>query len=198
MLPSSWNWTVKTLLANTLLVLSAVVAIQANAAQITCGNEYRTATLGSAELCETGSGNTKESNIEDYFGGDWDHLAGLNSSATDGYLTVNLLSGSWGSHGLTTGTWAIDESFWSVYGSAALSIHVGNGRYDPDHFAWTISEGQTSGTWSYERLTGNGGGLSNMHLWGSGEPKATSVPEPSTVVLLFMGLMSLVVARRRS
>lgn len=168
----------------------------ANASTITCGNQYRTASLTSAEACFTGSGNTKLSHIEDYFDGEWDPLGGVSSSTTNGYLTVNLLTGSWGSGGPITGTWAIDQSFWSVYGTASLSIHVGNGRYDPDHFAWLITDGQTSGTWSYTKLSGNGGGLSNMHLWGSGEPKV-DVAEPSLLMLIVVGLLSVLVARRR-
>nr|WP_324259431.1 hypothetical protein [Cellvibrio fontiphilus] len=184
------------------VVVASLWSMVASAGTISCGNQYRTASLTSAELCFTGSGNTKESDIESYFGGDWDHLGGVagaannNASITEGYLTVTLTSGTWGATGLITGTWAIDSSFWTVYGKAALSVHVGNGKYDPDHFAWTISEGNTSGTWYYERLSGNGGGLSNMHLWGSGEP-ATQVSEPNVALLLMLGLLSMFVARRR-
>ncbi len=184
------------------VVVASLWSMVASAGTISCGNQYRTASLTSAELCFTGSGNTKESDIESYFGGDWDHLGGVagNKNAggtiTEGYLTVTLTSGTWGATGPITGTWAIDSSFWTVYGKAALSVHVGNGKYDPDHFAWTISEGNTSGTWYYERLSGNGGGLSNMHLWGSGEP-ATQVSEPNVALLLMLGLLSMFVARRR-
>jgi len=179
------------------VLLAAFWGFAANASTITCGNEYRTATLTSAEVCFVGSGNTTETDIEGYFGGDWDHLTGVQSSVTSGYLTVNLLSGTWGGTGPISGTWAIDQSFWTVYGSAALSIHVGNGSYDPDHFAWLITDGQTFGTWSYERLSGNGGGLSNMHLWGSGEPDF-EVSEPNVFLLMLLGLFSMFAARRRA
>ena len=184
------------------VAVASLWSLVASAGSITCGNQYRTATLTSAELCEVGSGNTKESDIESYFGGDWDHLGGVagangtGGSLNSGFLTVTLLSGTWGSGGPISGTWAIDEDFWTVYGKAPLSIHVGNGKYDPDHFAWSISEGNTSGTWSYEKLSGNGGGLSNMHLWGSGEP-AIQVSEANIGVLLMLGLLSMFVARRR-
>ncbi len=192
------------------VVVASLWSLVASAGTISCGNQYRTATLTSAELCYIGSGNTKESDIENYFGGDWDHLGGVAGAdkaagtLNFGYLTVTLLTGTWGSGGPITGTWAIDSSFWTVYGKAALSIHVGNGRYDPDHFAWSISEGNTSGTWSYTKLSGNGGGLSNMHLWGSGEPlvkepepPVTQVSEPNVALLLVLGLLSMFIARRR-
>lgn len=184
------------------VAVASLWSLVASAGNISCGNQYRTATLASAELCEIGSGNTKESHIEEYFGGDWDGLGGVAGadgtagSLNNGFLTVTLLSGTWGSGGPISGTWAIDEDFWTVYGKAALSIHVGHGKYDPDHFAWSITDGNTSGTWSYAKLSGNGGGLSNMHLWGSGEP-VTQVSEPNVVLLLMMGLLSMFVARRR-
>ncbi|MFC3117260.1 hypothetical protein [Cellvibrio fontiphilus] len=185
------------------VVVASLWSMVASAGTITCGNQYRTATLTSAELCGIGSGNTKESDIESYFGGDWVHLGGIAGSdgtagtLVNGYLTLTLLNGVWGSPGPISGTWAIDSSFWTVYGKAALSIHVGNGKYDPDHFAWYISEGNTSGTWSYQHMPkGGGGGLSNMHLWGSGEP-AVQVSEPNLALLLILGLLSMFVARRR-
>jgi len=190
MLRSVWKFSV-------VMIFAALCGAVANASTITCGNQYREATLASAESCFIGSGNTQEDDIEGYFGGDWDHLGGVASSTTNGYLTVNLLSGTWGSGGPISGTWAIDQSFWTVYGSASLSIHVGNGSYDPDHFAWLITEGQTFGTWSYAKLRGNGGGLSNMHLWGSGEPDF-EVSEPSLLLLMMLGLISVFVARRRA
>lgn len=179
-----------------LLLLSCVIASAADAAVINCGNEYRTATLSSAEACHIGSGNTSLADIDSYFGGEWVHLGGVSSSTTLGFMTVNLLSGAWGEGGPISGSWAIDPAFWGIYGSAALSIHVGNGRYDPDHFAWFITDGQTSGAWSYQKLSGNGGGFSNMHLWGSGIPKVT-VPEPNILLLMMMGLLSVFIARRR-
>lgn len=184
-------------------VVASVWSLLATAGTISCGNEYRTATLTSAELCETGSGNTSESDIESYFGGDWDHLSGVagakysTGTFTSGYLTVTLLTGSWGTGGPVTGTWAIDEEFWTQYGQAALSLHVGSGSYDPDHFAWSITQGNSFGTWSYSKLAGNGGGLSNLHLWGSGEP-VIQVSESNIGLLLMLGLLSIFVARRRS
>lgn len=185
-----------------IFVVTGLLSMVASAGTISCGNQYRTATLTSADLCEIGSGNTKESDIEEYFGGDWDQLSGVagakNTGGTlvNGYLTVTLLSGTWGNGGPISGTWAIDKSFWTVYGQAALSIHVGNGSYDPDHFAWSISEGNTWGTWSYQKLKGNGGGLSNMHLWGAGDP-LIKVPEPHIGLLMVLGLLSIFIARRR-
>lgn len=192
------------------VVVASLWSMLASAVPVSCGNEYRTATLDSAELCKTGSGNTQEDDIESYFGGDWDHLSGIAGSKNtagslvDGYLTVTLLSGTWGNGDPVSGTWAIAEEFWAVYGNASLSVHVGNGKYDPDHFAWNITQGHTFGTWSYSKLKGNGGGLSNMHLWGSGEPAprlpeppVTQVSESNLTLLLAFGLLSILVARRR-
>ena len=44
-------------------------------------------------------------------------------------------------------------------------MHVGNGQGDPDWWFFDITQGETAGTFSYDRLSGGGGGLSNLFLW---------------------------------
>lgn len=148
----------------------------------------RTATLDSAT---SGTFGTGPGNIFAVEG-----ATGLDLTASDGLFTVNILSGAWGSTA-ASGTWTIGSSFWSTYADAVISMHVGNGGGDPDFFAWVIERGQTSGTWSYTKLTGHGGGLSNLHLYGSGV--ASRVPDSaSTLALLGVGLGALgIFARRR-
>lgn len=191
-----------------IVVVASLWSMLASAGEITCGIAgERTATLDSAEVCHIGLKNPKDSTIKSYFGGDWTNLGGVTSKTgpTVSYLTFTLLSGSWGdAEDPASGTWAIAPEFWTEYGSAVLSIHVGNGGGDPDHFAWSITQGQTSGDWSYTLWSGTGGGLSNMHLWGSGEP-APTLPEPpvaqvsesNLALLSILGLFAILVARRR-
>ena len=58
-------------------------------------------------------------------------------------------------------------------------MHVGKGGGNPDAFAWLITPGETSGTFSYERIAGTGGGLSNLFLWGSGDAAPSLNPARS-------------------
>tara|TARA_R110000868_G_scaffold159_3_gene1692 strand:+ start:80564 stop:81139 length:576 start_codon:yes stop_codon:yes gene_type:complete len=178
-------------------VVSVFLLVAANmswSANIGCGSTQRWAELDSATLCKTGEGNTNGngSTINTLFGPTWTQQGSNDgSNGTSGFLTTD--ADSWGQH--VTGTWAIDASFWSLFGEAIISIHVGNGGGSPDHFAWTIETGATSGTFSYDKLTGGGGGLSNMKLWSRGAP--TTVPEPGSIALLGLGLVGLVASRRK-
>jgi len=184
----------KNLLLATMLVLAAS---HVSALPITCGGADRTATLDSAEMCKVGTGNTlgNGSTINGHYGVTWSGVGSLTANGSNDFLSASLTSGSWGGQHVE-GLWSIDSSFWDIYAEAVISIHVGNGGGDPDHFAWLITENETSGTWSYDKLQGGGGGLSNMKLWGRGV--AIKVSEPGTLGLLSLAALGLVFSRRKS
>ena len=126
-------------------------------------------------------------------------------------LTITLDAGDkWGGNDLG-GAWGIDPSFWLTYGTATISMHVGQGQGGPDAFAWLITPGQTSGWFTYKDLDGKGGGLSNMFLFGTGTPTpsnpnpdpdpdpepddAPGVPEPGGAAMVAIGIASVAAVR---
>jgi hypothetical protein len=174
------------------------MSAQVIAAPVTCGGDDRIATLNSAEECSIGSGNTNGNGTEinSYFNdlAPWTQEGESTDNGSNGLFSVELTSGQWGNSPIE-GNWTISSDFWLSYGSAVISMHVGNGGGDPDHWAWLITSGETSGTFSYQKLQGNGGGLSNLMLWGAGTP--TLVSEPSGFAIMVLGIIALGFNRRK-
>jgi hypothetical protein len=180
--------------------LLLAVPLVSSASPITLGSPLtRQATLGNATSGFTVDGNPQNDDISGAFGGlptDWTKVGDVNKTngISNGFLTITM-SGSWGDQPSLSGTWTISDSFFDIYGTAVISMHVGGANQAPDGFAWLVTE--KSGTWSYDINALRGGGLSNLGLWGSGEP-TNSVPDgSSTAVLLGLGLVSLCIAARR-
>ncbi len=179
-------------------VFAACCASFAEAGVITCEpDDQRVATLSDAIECRTqNSINLNDSDdLNALFGTDYDWVkeGELTAEGLNDLFSVD--TDSWGID--VTGTWSIDESFWNTYGRAIITMHVGQGGGNPDAFAWLITPGETSGSFSYERVAGKGGGLSNMFLFGSGTPDV-KLPEPNVSLLLVIGLFSMFFARRSS
>ena len=159
------------------------------------------------------TGTPKESDVEAVFGGDWLSLGTLTGDGNDGWLTAAVTNGSWGAIPVS-GTWSINPNIWISHPRVALTFHLGNGRGDPDWFFFEIADHATSGTFSFVKLSGQGGGLSNIVLWGDATEASTCinvddptcveiptalVPEPASMVLFSTGLAGLsMVIRRRS
>lgn len=185
-------------LVKLLAVALVALPLAASAASIQLGGPDRWATLGDATEGHIGSGNPLVGDINSLFGGSWTLVGDThNGVLSNGGLTITLDQGAWGGQPVISGTWSIDSSFFDVYGSAVIAMHVGNGNGEPDFFAWLVSG--TSGTWSYDVNNGGGGGLSNLHLWGSGEPTHRVPDNGMTAVLLGLGLVAVsFFARRRA
>lgn len=174
----------------------------ASAATITClPNNQRVATLSGATSCQTqNSVNLNTSaDVNAILGTahDWTKEGELTGSGTNDLLTVE--ADSWGTK--VTGQWTIDEAFWETYSRAVITMHVGQGGGNPDAFAWLIVPGETTGIFSYERIAGTGGGLSNLHLFGSGPAYRVAqfnVPEPSSGLLVIGAVLAAWGARRRA
>lgn len=179
----------------TILTLSTLIMLALSssgwATPITCGSADRSATLDPAMACETGLRNPKG---DSFFGGGWTDAGELTRNGTDGFLTVILTSGSWGKSPIEA-IWTIDPAFWLANVAAVISTHVGNGKGDPDWWAWTIETGALTGKFTYEDFDRRGGGLSNIRLWS--KPGPVGVPEPGTLMLLGLGVLGMSVGKRR-
>ena len=198
---------VSKILIGAALVLGVSPA-SATATPLTCpttGTYSRQATLDGAIACVTVgqvSGTPKADDVEALFGGSWIEAGTLSKiDGTDDWLTSAVTSGAWGSLPVA-GTWAIASGFWDEYPRAVISFHLGGGAGDPDWFFFEIGPGATNGTFSVNRLTGSGGGFSNIVLWADPitvtAESSTPVPEPATLALLGAGLVGgAIVLRRR-
>jgi len=198
------------LAAGTFAVAALTAAGSANAIQCTSSGSgvTRTWNLDPATACDTAGGNISGNAELESLGGvfnsttlDWTKLGDITSGGdASAYLNVSLTSGVWGGK-TATGTWTLSAAFWAAYGEAVIHIHVGGvpTALPDETAAFYITPGSLSGTWSYAQLptTGAGGGLSNLTLWGRGEPGRT-VPVPATAALLGLGLLGLGLARRRA
>lgn len=178
-------------------MFAAMCASAASAGLITCmPDDQRVASLDDAIECRTqNSINLNDSNdLNSLFGTNYNWIKEGELTAEGNNDLFSVDTDSWGTD--VMGTWYIDDSFWDTYGRAIITMHVGEGGGNPDAFAWLITPGETSGYFSYERVAGKGGGLSNMFLFGSGTPDI-KVPEPHIGLLLLIGVMSIYFARRR-
>lgn len=183
-----------------LLVLTLVTGwctSSAFASLITClPDNQRVASLSDAIECKTLNSVNLNSPAQidalyDDLGDPWVKEGELTGAGTNDLFTVT--ADSWGVD--VEGQWYIADSFWYTYSRAVITMHVGHGGGNPDAFAWLITPGETSGYFSYQRISGTGGGLSNLFLFGSGGPLLI-VSESNIALLLLMGLCSLVISRR--
>ncbi|GGY83405.1 hypothetical protein GCM10011613_30370 [Cellvibrio zantedeschiae] len=156
-------------------------AASTQATTISCGDKYRSASVSSADACtaQTLGSTAKADDLKGITGSNWTMVSGLSSNGTNGWFNVS--SSSWNGSS-ASGTWTINDLFWDNFTSALITMHVGGGQKDAvDNFEWLITPDSASGTFSYLRSSGKGGGLSNIKLWGTGTVLKDPVVQPPVV-----------------
>jgi len=178
-----------------------LAAHHAQASVIACNvdptiNYMEMSTVEATACLDSGTGNLSGQNHNDLF---------INNGTTGtGYMSAgksdegpNLFNISYTQSG-NSGTWNFDSSFWSQYSDAALGFKFGTGNTPDEWFVFSLADGISSGSWDFFQGSSfnkqNGGGLSHMNLYYKDEVR---VPEPGTLGLLGLGIISLMTVRRR-
>lgn len=190
-------------------LISLGTAGRAEASTITCptvGTFDRQATVSNALACVAigpVNGTPQDTDLTAAFGGTWFNAGSFaGTEGTDNWLTLDLTGGSWGSLPVS-GTWSVNPILWQTNPRAALSFHLGNGNGDPDWFLFELEPNATSGTFDIIKLSGKGGGFSNIVLWADPPGACTEgqdcapVPEPASLLLLGTGLAGLAMQLRK-
>lgn len=124
----------------------------------------------------------------------------LDKNGTEGIRTGSLAAAGF-PNGSTSGTWALTSNLWTSYSKLFLAFHFGNGGGSPDSFIVELESGRLNGTWALGAVApAIVNGLSNYYLLtgpGLPPPPPGTVSSPATLSLVALGVLGLVVMRRR-
>jgi hypothetical protein len=94
----------------------------------------------------------------------------------------------------STGSFFFNPALWNTFDEIAIGFKFGTGNQPDEWFVYLLQDLVSSGTWEFVNVFGKGGGLSHLTFY-AGE--GTTVPEPATLLLFSLGLLSLGFARRK-
>lgn len=194
------------------VILMALLSATSSAAVIKCGTTAKNMSFGSADSCFYTAGSGSVGTFEALPNPDLDHadyLGGANSSASSlsGVFSLTFTTGGWNTQN-ASGTWSfLNSTFWNTHTNVWVGFHVGGPSGDgANDFIFEVTDNALSGTWSFVNTTRRGG-FSAVHVWadekpytppptGGDNPPPTKVPEPSSLLLMLLGLVGLRYARR--
>jgi hypothetical protein len=141
---------------------------------------------------DTLGGGTYQVNADQMFGfSDW--IFGEKAFEDEQSIDTGLVTYGNAQRGL----WHIDDSIWDLYSDVMLVVKGGNGDTIPNHYVgYLLEDGQDWGTYLSPFM--NGSVRKNIsHISIYLRDSGNTVPEPTTLALIGIGLVGLAYMRRR-
>jgi hypothetical protein len=189
----------KTIISLTLMGILSGASLQAAAVPATCQSLGIQNNVTSNDGCQIGSTNNDtlgsgpiQVNTDQMFGfSDW-------TFAEKGFeQEQNIDVGLFIFGSAQAGIWWIDQAIWNVYSDVMLVLKGGSGNTNPANYVgYLLEDGQSWGSYLSPFMNGSKRkDISHFSIYVRGAER--SVPEPTTLALIGLGLVGLAYLRRR-
>jgi hypothetical protein len=188
----------KTIISLTLTAILAGISVQALAVPATCQSLGIQNNVTPSAGCQIGTVNNDnplpgQVNADAMFGfTDW--IFAEKGFDTDEHIDVGFTILGDGQ----SGSWSLDAGIWDIYSDVMLVIKGGSGNTIPPFYVgYLLEDGEAAGTYLSPFFNGlRRKDISHITVYVRGDGD-TSVPEPTTLALIGLGLVGLAFFRRR-